>query len=391
MLADADLKDAVRSPEPIPPKGCTTFARLLLPHDFPELKLFGLLMWKFGHPNGPMTFLLERREGDPDAPFKWDFLFSPGGALRLQVIRASAGIEVWHWGEAVTESEVLAYLENNIARYDREIEAAVARLERHTMILNPYVRHKTIAKLALEELDKVAPTEPATLRGEADQAELDEYVGKLREFHQQVARQASLSLLLVTESAFMAESYLNLILAFLMRKGVRESTAIRTETLMRKWRAKIERLHLDCAGIPNPANLGDARVGNAKKMFDIRNRVAHSYPDVEEMAVGEMWFHHSFPVLATGQPYMKFGVALHNQLPAADEARFCNRTADALVDFLTDLIDPRIREQVLLAAQANPLGYNHQKNIYSIPFGQAVITTVLARPEAGAAGSAETE
>ena len=53
---------------------------------------------------------------------------------------------------------------------------------------------------------------------------------------------------------------------------------------------------------PRRADLGDARVGNAKRLFEIRNRVAHSYPDRVAMAVGTMWFDQCFPVLAQAVP-----------------------------------------------------------------------------------------
>jgi hypothetical protein len=376
MLPESDLKDATPSPEPMPPEGTKLSGRFFLPPDFPEIQLFGLLMWKIGHPNGPMTFLLTRHQGDPDAPFKWDYLFVPHGNLRLQVIRGSAGIEIWYWGEAAAEADILAYLKSNIARYEKEIAETVKGLEQHTLILNPYVRHRVIAEFALEELDKLTPVQPDTPKGHVEQGAMAEYTAKLREFDQQVQRQASLMLLLVTESAFMAESYLNLLLAFLMRKEVRESNTIRTETLMRKWRAKIERLHVDCTAIPKPANLGDARMANAKKMFDIRNRVAHSYPDTKEMAIGEMWFYNCFPVLKQGVPFMQFAVALHNQLPSPDEARFCKKAADELVEFLTELVNPEVRDEIQFVTESNPLGYNQAKKMYSVPFGRSIITTV---------------
>lgn len=389
MLTDVDLKDATQSPELMPPKGTSLSRRMFLSADFPELQLFGMLMWKFGHPNGPMTLYLPRSQGDPDAPFKWDYLFVPSGALRVQIIRGSGGIEVWCWGEAVTEEEVVGYLKNNIVRYEKEIAATVAGLERHTLILNPYVRHRQIAEFALEELDKIHPVEPVPLKGHVDKAELDDYLAKHRTFNEQVERQASLMMLLVSESAFMAEAFLNLLLAFLVRKEIRASKSIMTETLMRRWRAKIERLHVDCVAVPKAADLGDARMANAKKMFDIRNRVAHSYPDPEDMTVGKMWFYHCFPVLETAQPFMKFALALHNQLPSPDEARFCKKAADELIEFLTDLVDPALREETKFVTQTNPLGFNETKNIYSVPFGRMVLTSVTTSSDSSPPDPAE--
>jgi len=380
MLANADLADATISPEPLPKKAGGVAGRLALPADYPELRLFAMLLWKFGRPNGPLSLFGRRRDGDPDAPFKWDFLFVPSGDLKLQVIRGGGGIELIWWGQPAAGSDILGYLEGNLARYGKQIDEAIEGLEKYTLILNPYVRHKNIATLALNELTQINLKEPALPTGQQPQGTADEWAKQQTAYMALAERQASLMLLLVTESAFMAESYLNLLIAILVRKEIRASATIVDETLRRKWKAKIERLHVDCIGIPNPANPGDARMGAAKKMFDIRNRVAHSYPDKEDMALGKMWFHKSFPVLEKGEPFSKFVVALSNQLPSLEEARFCKKAADDLVEFLTELLDNQIREEIRFVSTCNPLGYNETKEIYGVPFGKTVALSVSYRP-----------
>lgn len=141
----------------------------------------------------------------------------------------------------------------------------------------------------------------------------------------------------------------------------------------------IERLHVDCFGVLKPADLGDARVANAKTMFGIRNGVAHASPDHEDMAVGEMWFYRSFPVLRTAAPFTRFAITLGNQLPSPDEARFCKKAADDLVEFLADLVDPKFRREVLVGANSNPLGYRKATRRYSVPFGNAVVMSLAVQ------------
>ena len=53
-LENTDIKDARASAEPLPPKG-TVRSKLDLPADYDELRLFALLKWRFGGPNGIMT------------------------------------------------------------------------------------------------------------------------------------------------------------------------------------------------------------------------------------------------------------------------------------------------------------------------------------------------
>jgi hypothetical protein len=376
MLTDADLRDAKPSPEPMPKNGSKLSGQMTLPQDFPELRLFALLKWHMGGPNGPFTMLLENPSGDPDAAFKWDYLFVPAGDLKLQIIRAVRGIDIWWWGTEVAPDDIVAYLHDNLARYEKEIEEVIAGLEQYTLIMNPYVRHRAIARFASEDLDKVNPVEPKHPEGLLSREQIAEYIEHCKQYMNLVERQASLLLLLVTESAFMAEAYLNLLIAILVRPQIRATKAIMDECLLRNWRAKIQRLHVDCHGIPEAADLGDARVANAKRMFDIRNRVAHSYPDREAMAVGKMWFDQCFPVLEKAEAFSNLAIVPNNQLPSLEEARFCWKVSNALVEFLTDLVDPRRRDDIRLAAKANPLGYNETKKIYGIPFGPVVIMSV---------------
>ncbi len=347
--------------------------RLHLPSHFPELKLFALLKWKFGGPNGPLTFL-GPPGGDPDGPFKWDFLFMPIEPLRLQIIRKTEGIELWWWGAEVERDDLVAYLEHNIEIHDAEISRAIDSLEEYSLILNPYARHKAVADIALAELQRieiVPPTIPGAVH--VDPEQLIAQVKTFQSYLQLIDRQAVFSMLLVSSSAFMVESFLNLLIAILVRTEIRNSKSVLTETLFRKWRAKLERLHIDCHGFANPVDLGDSRVRDAKQLFDIRNHIAHSYPDRSDMKIGTMWFQEQFPVLSEAVPSHQFTFALSNQLPTADEAHFAHKAAGGLIDYLRSLLTDETASMIELVSTSNPLGYNETKEIYSVPFGQAAI------------------
>jgi hypothetical protein len=377
MLANADLANATRSPEPMPKKRGGISGRAFLPADYPELRLFALLMWKFGRPNGPMSLLWSPADGDPDAPFKWDFLFVPAGELKLHVMRSGGGIELMWWGETAEESDILAYLEKNIHQHEKEIELAIASLEQYTLILNPYVRHRNTSDFALKELDQIViGDEPQVPIGHQEGEAVQEYIDQHTAYVASAQQQASLMLLLVTESAFMAESYLNLILAILVRKEIRASQTIFEETLRRQWKAKIERLHIECVGISRAADVGDSRMRDAKRLFDTRNRVAHSYPDKKDMAVAKMWFFKSFPVLEKAEPFSRFVVALGNQLPSLEDAKFCKKAASGLVEYLTEMIDEPYLSDFRYVSTRNPLGYNETKGVYGVPFGNTVVLSV---------------
>jgi hypothetical protein len=371
-LSPSDIKEATPSPEPLPQK-TDKASMFFLPVDYEELRLFALLKWRFGSPNGPITFC-GRPGGDPDGPFKWDFLFVPGENLKLQVLRTTKGIELRWWGQKTDKSSILKYFDYNIKKYKSEIEDEIKKLELYTLILNPYVRHRSIAEHTLEELNSIKikiPLPPRKIK--IIKGGLEKYNKRFKKYFGLVQQQASLNLLLVMESAFMAEAYLNLILAVFLKNEIRNSKNLQEEVLLKKWRSKIERLQIDCHYIKRKPNLGDSRIRDAKRLFDLRNQLAHSYPDKKNLKLGNMWFYQSFPVLPNAVHFQDFAIALINQLPSIEEAKFCIKAARGLIEFLNELIDERYLESFKGFAEANPLGFNETKQIYGVPFGNVLI------------------
>jgi hypothetical protein len=335
--------------------------------------LFALLKWKFGGPNGPLSYL-GRPGGDPDGPFKWDFLFVPLEPLRLQVIRSTSRIEVWWWGAEVHTEEVLGYLQHNLDLHKSEIDTSIGELEEYTLILNPFARHRAVVGIAADELSKTQPIRPAIAASvHVPRNVLTEQGEEFSAYLRAIDRQALFAITLVSSSAFMAEAYLNLILALFMREEIRRSNTALAETLFRKWRHKTERLPIDCHSVTVAPDLGDVRVRDAKRLFDMRNEIAHSFPDKTAMKIGTMWFDRCFPILAAAMPFHEFAFALSNQLPSAEESLFCRSAAEGFVQFLRSLLSPDAASLLELFARTNPLGFNNKKQIYGVPFGAAVI------------------
>lgn len=377
-LADIDIKDAKLSSEPVPKEGDKP-GHTVLPRDYNELRLFALLKYRFKAPNGIITFA-GRPGGDPDGPFKWDYLFVPWGNLKLQVLRTAHQLEIRWWGEATDQSIILKYLQNNLEKYSSQIEEEIGQLEPYTLILNPYLRHRLIAQQTLASLKAMRVSEPhAPSQIGAHEKEIKKYTERFRTYLEETQKQASMTMLLVMESAFMAEAYLNLILALFVKQEIRVSHAIHTETRLRKWKAKLERLHIDCTHVKGQVNLGDSRVRNAKEMFDLRNQLAHSYPDKNDLKLGEMWFHQSFPILQKAVPFHTHALALNNQLPSVDQALACMKAGQEFVAFLNEQIDNRVVDELKTFADANPIGFNEAKNIYGIPFGNTLIMPFFPR------------
>jgi hypothetical protein len=369
-IAEAQPPKSMRPPESGPT------GQLWLLESFEEIRLFALLMWRFGRPNGPLS-LLGERDGDPDGPFKWDFMMEIDGVL-IHVIRSTAGLELRWWGRFVDEETMERFVQHNLELHEADVDAAVDALEEYVLLLNPFARHKNVAELVRDELLQAEcdpPDIPPAIGASKETYEF--YYNSMHDYFQAVDRQAMHAMHLVSEAAYMAEAYLNLLYAILLRPVVRDSAQLRNEALLRKWKSKIQHLPSECEHIATVPDLGDRRIRDAKWLFDLRNRIAHSYPDLEEMRIGGMWFFKSFPVFPLAAPSIKLDRALNNQLPSKEDALKALPVAEALVAYLRELVDPAVADGIDLLAAAQPLGYNKAKGIYGVPFGRYSVYAIF--------------
>ncbi len=374
-IATADIARATVPKSPFPSEADKPIGRMMLRDSFEEVRLFALLLWKFKKPNGSITFL-GRQDGDPDGPFKWDFLLEIEG-LHIQIIRSVNGLEVWWWGRKVKNEPIERFILYNLKLHAPNIDQTIDSLEGYTLILNPYYRHKRMVTLAHEELQRINPNPPpdisSLILGEGAS---DNYNDQLMDYYKLVDRQALYSMLLVSEAAFMAEAYLNLMYAIFLRPSIRQNEKLLRESLYRKWTSKIEHLPADCMHISKSPDLGDSRIRNARQLFDLRNRIAHSYPDRSEMKIGKIWFYKRFPVFPTSLPSHKFALALNNQMPSRQEAEFCLKSGEELVRYLRELLDPKFMNEFDMFTESHPIGFNEKKGIYGIPFADFAVMAI---------------
>jgi len=112
-IVRADIAHATIPREPFPSNMDRPIGRMILPDSYEEVRLFALLLWKFKRPNGPLT-VLGPPDGDPDGPFKWDYIFEIEG-IHVQVIRTANGLEILWWGRDVAKKSIESFISFNMA------------------------------------------------------------------------------------------------------------------------------------------------------------------------------------------------------------------------------------------------------------------------------------
>lgn len=342
-----------------------------VPEDYSELDIFCLFQARFGRPNGPMTLAIGL-DGDPDAPWKWDFIFSLPGIGTIEVCRSWKHIELRTRRVTVQKEKLLGFLAFNLELHKDKISEARKALEDYCLIINPYKRHKLLAKSAKEDLDSIKvidPFYPESMMASSDQ--IKRHNESFDDYKKAMDKETAYSITLCTHSAYMVEAYLNLMLAIFIRPEIKEDKAIFKETIERRWKLKLRRLHLDCRYV-SKADPGSAIVRDVEKVFKLRNKVAHSYPDKDDLTVAHMWFFKNFPILNNPVPFDKYQIAMNNRLPTRQQALDCYDVALKMVEFLLSLIDKNVKEKFEFLAESNPIGFNEAIGLYSVPFGQTV-------------------
>ncbi len=342
-----------------------------VPEDYSEIDIFCLFQARLGRPNGPMTSAIGF-DGDPNAPWKWDFIFSLPGIGTIEVCRSWKHIELHTRRVTVSKEELLGFLTFNLEIHKEKIAEARKALEDYCLIINPYKRHKLLAKSAKEDLDSIKviePYYPESMMASSDQIRL--HNESIDAYKKAMDKETAYSITLCTHSAYMVEAYLNLMLAIFIRPEIKEDKSIFKETIERRWKLKLRRLHLDFRYV-SKADLGSAIVRNVENMFRLRNKVAHSYPDKDDLTVAHMWFFKNFPILNNPVPFDKYQIAMNNRLPTRQQAQDSYDDALKMVEFLLSLIDKNVKEHFEFLAESNPIGFNEAKGLYSIPFGQRV-------------------
>jgi hypothetical protein len=354
-------------------RGDRPSSMVTLPSGFPEAKLYALLKALFGRPQGMMSLALHPK-GDPDAIFKYEFSIELPDKTRLAIMRSWLNVEVHSFGRKVSRQELLRLFTSNFSLHEDRLKATLDDLEVYRLVINPHFRHKKMMKFFEEELKKInaqPPQFPKTLM--VTRPEEKHYAKSLHAYISEVERQNCYAMSLVMESAYTAESYLNLALALLHNEVLRTNPKMLSDALYETWRDKVERLPLHCDRVAKQPSLNDKPVKNLERVFKLRNKIAHSYPDQEDLCAAKIWFDQSIPLLPACESHVIYQWGVNSLLPSREEALGCPSIVNGFISYIEGILDRDAKEMIQRAARTNPLGFSEVTKRYGIPYGEDIV------------------
>ncbi len=342
------------------------------PSSFPEGHLYALLLWKTGPPRGFFTLALPLG-GDPDAPFKWDFTFRVSTDYKISIFRSWLGLHAWVNGPECSVGDLLTFLGRAMKSHKGEITETLKGFEEYTVMVNPVVRYRNHAEFAdrsLRKLKEVPIVPPPDIH--CRHSEKERHARSLAKHMQAMDEINFFASQAVLSSAFWVESYLNVLITLLARPEVKENGEEFSAFLRASWRAKLNKLSIYCLYIEPKIDFTHDAIKSAKQLFELRNHLAHGTPDPQHWGVGKMYFHGRTPMLPDSTPYDVFQTATTVANPSRSAAHDSLVQATAFADFLELVVLEPVREQFRVFRTRNPIGFNHTKQMLSIPFDHQI-------------------
>jgi hypothetical protein len=354
-------------------------SHVTLPKGFPEAKLFSLLKALFGPPNGVMSLAIERR-GDPDAPFKYEYVFKLPDDTSISVMRSWLNLEVHGIRRTIRQEEMVRMFTHNFTLHADKVEKALNELEIYRLVINPHARHRRMMlafEKELKQLNVHEPDYPESMI--ATQQEIRRWQKQVKTYLRNMHTQNALAVSVVMESAYTAESLLNMFIAVLKKPILSSNANLLEDALREKWRDKLLRLPLHCDHMARTPDPQHPAVKGIARVFDRRNQIAHSYPDADDLCAAKIWYDNCIPILPNCGPYVSYQLGVDALLPRPADALECPLLVAEFAAYMYSLLDSPTRQEMEAFCKSNPIGFSEKTRRYGVPFGDGIYMSLFPK------------
>ena len=109
----------------------------------------------------------------------------------------------------------------------------------------------------------------------------------------------------------------------------------------------------------------------------LRNKIAHSYPDPDDLCVAKIWFDDRIPLLPRAEAYVPYQHGTDSILPRRVEALECPPKVRHFITYLMSKLTDERRPEIDMFAKTNPVGYSEKTGRFGIPFGGAITMSLF--------------
>jgi hypothetical protein len=342
-------------------------------HDLRELKIdhintYCLLKAKVS--NSPRGFYTMLIKGFPiDNLFWWDFIIESERGF-VQIYRTQSKIELM---TNIKDFDAKTFFDHNLNKYKQEIKQIKEELEEHTIFINHFDSYYQCVNELWKEIKKLE-IDPIEIEEKLEKDE-SEFKDHLEKFISDNIKFHSFAKSLLLNSAFLIESYINMIIRLSAKEELKEYPNILKKHLQSNFSEKLKNLKYYSKIFKKDINLQDQEVIDVLKVMTHRNKYVHSDLSSKLNEIGTVYFDHLFPVF----PNYEYSPIIQNivrtyQIPSFEIIEFSYKSANVFIQYIKNhFIDNADSEYVKRMLGDNPIGFNHVSKNYSSIFSRQLM------------------
>lgn len=330
--------------------------------------LFCYLGARFGPPNGLQSIL---RSDDSDNLVHWDWsLRHEGGLVLFQGHNFRTEV---HLMGLPTESdclgELVGQLKADFASHGKGMTEVRTHLEQWVEFVNPYQRIRRSVDSLLEELDAL------DLRPAEDQfdpfasTDLSEEISRRWDaIAEKYSRGLGLCFGVRAMVPVMAEALVNLLLAVLVRKEIKDDKRLMDNVLRQPIDVRIRSLSLNCQGFKQAPDYSSEPCRAYQTLVNERNDLLHGNVVIEKLKFNDVYFWGTVPVFKEYRSGWQRSLQIAVDSVGLQSVKSEVTTVDALRDYLFSCLDDQLREHIVRMAESHHLGFNESAGRFGILF-----------------------
>ena len=346
-----------------------------------QIDLYCFLKWKFGEPNGILSFL----RGDHSNNFiQWHYSLNMDD-IYIDIIGSTRFLEFHVFSENNTaldtfnEIEFLASLDSQISSNKKEINKNKNQLEYWKVFLNTYKRLKDTIEKFYQDYQRLTLQDPIQLKKSVvTKRELDMYEHQSKKLIENIIEKKNYGIVLKMLFPVLGESLINLIIFVLAKDEIKNDKRLLDNTFRNQIDIRIKTLHLNCIGMKKAYNQDDERFKNFLRLMDKRNDFLHGNILPANNTFDVVYFDKTVPIFEEEKDITLEYVKQNLFQITEEEINKDYQTIIQFRNYILDNISSPYKEQIELILDKSDLGWNKKNHRIGILFNNELMQAFLS-------------
>ncbi len=322
-------------------------------------------------PNGMMT----RLQGDNmplNSLWWWDFTFeSDIGSISILKGNTSFEAQLFLDDESF---DIVKFLKDNLTKYSELVDETIGTYELHRTYINHYQSYKTTTRHLYDKIQALDLTKPEMPRhSDATGESVKAFVDSLQQYTLNSVEYHALGKSLLLHSAFMAETFINLLIRVGASSTIREQKHLLDLHLNSNFKTKLQNLNVLCMYTTGEVEVNSDPVKNILEVMTMRNKYVHGDESSRLNRLDDVYFDELFPLYDLDSNNIAINSiqnTYHN--PPRQDVERAYESANTFIEYVSSLIHPDAQYEIDMIMEQNPIGYNSKTHKYSVIYPTAM-------------------